>query len=628
MNTLNQVISDTEVILENLKASLRQYNGYDELTQYLDISLNDLAQIQKKLNDPNFYIGIVGGFSSGKTTFVNAFIEGETLATDVNQGTTCVGTYVLRGEQNKVIVNYKDGTTQTWPNHSLLSNILKFFGKKELPLEQFIKEKTAYEQECQRIESVNFYTPSTGLPKEIVLLDTPGLGSTNPRHTELATKIAQKKSDALLVLTSVHQPLSSELISFIRKITQDDPSGCIFIGTFKDQISAQELQRQQIFFVKKLKSIFGDMYEPQVYFVSAYYSLLGLKEQSYADATIQFREFKQNLFWFLEPRKNQLVNQKLSLLIKNTIKSLHTGFKIQKEYFFEDIKRIAKTLEKNINLKTLGELSSNMIREFNLEKQCVAQEIEMRFNQVFTNLDSTIKFQIFSCSSSSDLKKFLKDNLNILISNAEVDLRRVTSNRFQLLLNNLGSQKLNKFNNEIKKRYESIRGKQNLFDNVFNRGYFLSQLTFLSETYGEGLNIRDELRKDGLINVGGMLLGGAALGTLILPGIGTAVGAAVGFIASLFSDLDDKKNDAYDKIKEVITDTRRTLIYRLREDLKIALNGAEIGLKKQLSVQIQRSLSAIDEFNKEKTYQIDRIKALEVKLENYEEELSKIILRL
>ena len=96
-------------ILNEIENTICKKGENVSIKKYVTQAIQDVNKVKNRLEDPNFYLGIVGGFSSGKSTFVNAFIEGETLATDINQGTTCVGTYVLHGEEDRVIVTYNDG---------------------------------------------------------------------------------------------------------------------------------------------------------------------------------------------------------------------------------------------------------------------------------------------------------------------------------------------------------------------------------------------------------------------------------------------------------------------------------------------------------------------------------------
>ncbi|MDD6088346.1 MAG: hypothetical protein PUB69_03400 [Desulfovibrionaceae bacterium] len=163
MNPVSQTVNQTSAILNNLKKLLKMRHGSNALNQCVDSAQTSLKEIQSRIEDPNFYIGIVGGFSCGKTTFVNAFIEGETLAADVNQGTTCVGTYVLHGDEEKVLVKYKNGKKKEWTGKGFVSGILRWLGKNRSSIEAFIKNKTANEEESSQIEYVKFYTPSSGL---------------------------------------------------------------------------------------------------------------------------------------------------------------------------------------------------------------------------------------------------------------------------------------------------------------------------------------------------------------------------------------------------------------------------------------------------------------------------------
>jgi len=61
----------------------------------------------------------------------------------------------------------------------------------------------------------------------------------------------------------------------------------------------------------------------------------------------------------------------------------------------------------------------------------------------------------------------------------------------------------------------------------------------------------------------GGAIAGAAIGTIILPGIGTAIGAAVGALATLIKTLDSLKNDCVHEVEKGLADARQSLIQQL-----------------------------------------------------------------
>lgn len=88
-------------------------------TSYLSKEKKDalesqLNRIKKRISDSNIYLGIVGEFSSGKSTLINSLIGADFFVTNALQGTTTVITKLAYGDKVNLILNYIDGTQLTY----------------------------------------------------------------------------------------------------------------------------------------------------------------------------------------------------------------------------------------------------------------------------------------------------------------------------------------------------------------------------------------------------------------------------------------------------------------------------------------------------------------------------------
>lgn len=53
---------------------------------------HEQEHLQRRMSDERLYVGVVGEFSSGKSTFINALLGLDILKEDILQGTTCAPT--------------------------------------------------------------------------------------------------------------------------------------------------------------------------------------------------------------------------------------------------------------------------------------------------------------------------------------------------------------------------------------------------------------------------------------------------------------------------------------------------------------------------------------------------------
>lgn len=71
----------------------------------------DLIVLEDQINTTRFIVGIVGGFNTGKSTFLNALLRRELLSTDVLPETAAI-TSLTYGEEDKATVSY--WTSEEW----------------------------------------------------------------------------------------------------------------------------------------------------------------------------------------------------------------------------------------------------------------------------------------------------------------------------------------------------------------------------------------------------------------------------------------------------------------------------------------------------------------------------------
>src|SRR5436305_140273 len=68
-----------------------------------------LTQIRERREDANLYLAVIGEFSSGKSTLINALLRENLLPTSVVQATTAAATVLRAGPRRTVVAVDKDG---------------------------------------------------------------------------------------------------------------------------------------------------------------------------------------------------------------------------------------------------------------------------------------------------------------------------------------------------------------------------------------------------------------------------------------------------------------------------------------------------------------------------------------
>ena len=200
--------------LKSLKAV--QKSGY----------MAELSTLSDRLNDKVFRLAVVGEFSSGKSTFINAIIGKDVLKHAATE-TTATVTYIYNvpvtdNRLNTCVIEYIDGNTVN------LSDLDK------------LREYTTVNSEinvAESIKSVSIYVSFLNVDYPIVITDTPGLNGIADKHREI-TLNEIKKAHACIYLLSGNG-LKSTDFDFIR-ILLNYQRKFIFIQNFIDLLRVSE----------------------------------------------------------------------------------------------------------------------------------------------------------------------------------------------------------------------------------------------------------------------------------------------------------------------------------------------------------------------------------------------------
>jgi GTPase SAR1 family protein len=229
--------------------------------------ISQLDTVKKRVNDNKLYLGIVGEFSSGKSTLVNSLIGADFFRTNALQGTTTTITKLEYGDRINLQIALKTGETLKYNRdktailnkytpeiYNALSNLKKAWIKvldvlhinrsDELLLDVFDRITTSNEV-SQTLVDATVYYPSKILKNGIVIVDTPGTDSLNPLHSEITRRAIKDICDIALIITTATQAFPQTLANYVEENLGDVADKCIFIIT-KIELIRKSIERTQI----------------------------------------------------------------------------------------------------------------------------------------------------------------------------------------------------------------------------------------------------------------------------------------------------------------------------------------------------------------------------------------------
>lgn len=177
---------------------MQNYEKLIEVAQFLNKNtvVEELEKIhaQETQENADLVLALVGEFSAGKTTLINALTDSKALESTTYPTTATIYDVHFCSSSNKAIVYDNDGTSREVENLSTLKN-----------------------DSLKDAKIVSLYDTSCKIPATTVLVDTPGLSSPEPKHQEVLCKFLPN-ADAILLVVDINQQMTKSLTDFVKTV--------------------------------------------------------------------------------------------------------------------------------------------------------------------------------------------------------------------------------------------------------------------------------------------------------------------------------------------------------------------------------------------------------------------------
>ena len=203
-----------------------------EIAKYLQMdniaSLIDEVNIRSQQKNCELSLPLVGEFSSGKTTLINALTDSKKLETATKPTTATIYKLHFGCDHCHAKVLNKDGTIVEIQEIAELKN-----------------------EKLGNAVIVDVFDTSQKVPSTTILVDTPGLSSPDHRHKQALVNYLPQ-ADGILLVSDINQQLTRSLIDFVRTISLSKRP--IFLVITKcDTKSDIELEQARKYIVDNIK---------------------------------------------------------------------------------------------------------------------------------------------------------------------------------------------------------------------------------------------------------------------------------------------------------------------------------------------------------------------------------------
>jgi small GTP-binding protein len=207
-------------------------------------------ELYARLAEDRFNIAVVGQFSRGKTSLMNAMLNTDRLPTGIVPLTSVITT-VQYGPSERVVIEYED---RQLPHEVTLDSIAEYVSQRHNPGNE------------KRIKYARVELPSELLRQGFFLVDTPGLGSAIAENTR-TTESFLPEADAFILVTSYDSPLSSEEYRLLRTLKAHTYRTFLIVNK-RDLASTEDQQDADAHINDQIDDIFGGS-RPEIFSLSA-----------------------------------------------------------------------------------------------------------------------------------------------------------------------------------------------------------------------------------------------------------------------------------------------------------------------------------------------------------------------
>jgi GTP-binding protein EngB required for normal cell division len=271
-----------------------------------DVSV--LENLSQRLAEERFHLAVLGQFKRGKSTLLNALLGEELLPTSVVP-VTAIPTFLLPGSELRARVYYLDERPPGEYASQQAEEIVAF-------LTGFVSEE-ANPGNRLGVSFVEVTHPSP-LLHGVVLIDTPGIGSTFRHNTETTLNFLPQ-CDAALFLLSADPPITEAEVDFLKEVRLRVPN-LFFVLNKVDYLTGEDADKVLRFLKEVLRE------EAKIEVGGSFFPVSarqGLEARRTGDPALWTRsgmeEVENRLVHFLAKEKAAALQQAISLKASDII---------------------------------------------------------------------------------------------------------------------------------------------------------------------------------------------------------------------------------------------------------------------------------------------------------------------
>ena len=514
-------MADIDGHIQFMKTLMKKYEFPWEQREQLQA---ELKKIQARQNEKTLNMAVIGEFSSGKSSFINALLRENLLETDAIQGTTVAST-LIGYSLERIFRTYGEGgrgkQTRKTESSAALAKLLAAY--------------TSGDRKDENARYLEVGYPSDFLQQGICIIDTPGTNSLEQWHEDVTKEAIREQADACIILTSAEKPFPESFCRFLEDNLQDVLQTCVFVVTKIDLIPPKQ-QARQMEYIRKVLEEKLSVHDPLILPYSALPVINGTGTE-YIEGN---RETEERILKFLQEQRIRIQLQRCMALSENAMGRLKESM--------EQVSSQQKQRHDQLMQAITTDLQSFVTRKKSEIRLAYQEDANVKAQEFSKKLDGWIgyrKRKVYEAfeepTTESDIRVFLQTKLNPLLEEKKLEILKnvgisaKNSSNHLSEIQSIAEVHCRCFEADFKREYRQLELLAHDLVQEVDKSVRLDESLMTNVQANTAIrqkveaNVKQENR--GFLGYAGAgAAAGAAIGSVV-PIIGTTAGAVIGVVA-------------------------------------------------------------------------------------------------
>lgn len=514
-----------------------QYDWSPTVRNELDI---DFDKLQARIDNDCVNIAVIGEFSSGKSTVINAMLGMDLLIMDDLPDTTLIPSIIQFSETPTLEIVYNDGRTSEKEQMSidLIRNYISQYSFRESLLqnrsydEQYMRDMMKAREyiafKASKIKQFNIGIPSLFLKNGFRIIDTPGLNSLNQDCTKVTQRVLATADSSIIVGMATEGGLHQDFRERLKDVLGVRIEQSIVVYTHFDKTSPDRRERT-LTYLKGITASYFDLTPDKlpVLPIVAPTILAHLKGQKFGeehDTMYQLTcESLDKVVSFSTEQREITIIKSLQYILERILSILHERI-IDIKHTYE-ARLVELERSRGISFKPFIEKKVNhSINIISNKAKTYHMDLSNKLDSFIKELKCLLEKNILSKYDVEALQKYMKYGLPRALADASKQMDQYAIDESKLLYETI-TEELDSFDKALVEEFNRL----NIVN--INLNIKLAQLRVgddnLMNSMKDAVKFTDSEfnRKD---NAEVLATVGAIIGTIFTFGIGTIIGTIIG----------------------------------------------------------------------------------------------------